>query len=100
MVAYADNAGVDFKIKVVRVGDRNIKLQIWDTSGQERFRTINSSYYRGASAVVLVYGVNDRGSFEAIANYLRDIKSYNTNATFTLVANKIDTIDRIVQRCH
>jgi len=56
---------------MVTVQQQHYRLQIWDTSGAERFRTISTSYYRGANTVILVYAVNDRESFEAIDSYHR-----------------------------
>ncbi|EPS73013.1 hypothetical protein M569_01747, partial [Genlisea aurea] len=45
--------GVDFKIKFLTLGDKRLKLTIWDTAGQEKFRTVTSSYYRGAHGIIL-----------------------------------------------
>ncbi|KAJ9646485.1 GTPase Ypt4 [Coniosporium tulheliwenetii] len=59
--------GVEFASKVVRVGSgsrrKRIKLQLWDTAGTERFRSVSRSYYRGAAGAVLVYDVSDPASF-------------------------------------
>ena len=44
----AKTSGIDFKIKTVELYGKRIRLQLWDTSGQEKFRTITHSYYRGA----------------------------------------------------
>jgi len=55
--------GIDFKIKNIMLEGKRIKLQIWDTAGEERFRTITTSYLRGAQGIILVYDVTDRGSF-------------------------------------
>lgn len=44
----------------------SLRMQIWDTAGQDRFRTITSSYYKGAHGIVLVFDVTDRESFEAL----------------------------------
>jgi Ras-related protein Rab-2A len=49
--------GVEFGAKVIQVQSRNIKLQIWDTAGQENFRSIIRSYYRSAIGALLVYDV-------------------------------------------
>ena len=55
---YLSTIGVDFKVKVLNVNGENIKLQIWDTSGQERFHSITKSYYRGAQAIILVFDLS------------------------------------------
>ncbi|KAH0720730.1 hypothetical protein KY290_005656 [Solanum tuberosum] len=55
--------GVDFKIKTLTVGGKRLKLTIWDTAGQEKFRTLTSSYFRGAQGIILVYDVTRRDTF-------------------------------------
>ena len=56
--------GVEFGARSVFINDKTIKLQVWDTAGQENFRSITRSYYRGAVAALLVYDVTKRESFE------------------------------------
>ena len=58
--------GVDFTLSWVRVRDKVCKLQIWDTSGEERFRNITTAYYRGCQVALLVYDVTNRRSFVAL----------------------------------
>ena len=61
--------GIDFKIKTVDLDGRRVKLQIWDTAGQEQFRSMMYSYYKGAHGVVLVYDVTSRETFDSIAHW-------------------------------
>jgi Ras-related protein Rab-2A len=49
--------GVEFGARMVKIEEKNIKLQIWDTAGQESFRSITRSYYRGAAGALLVYDI-------------------------------------------
>jgi Ras-related protein Rab-8A len=51
-------------------------MQIWDTAGQERFKTITQTYYKGAMGIVMVFAVNDRASFNAMENWLKQIKTH------------------------
>ena len=66
--------GIDFRIKMLKVDSQYVKLQIWDTAGQERFRTLTCSYYRGCQAIMIVYAINDRSSFNSITNWIEQIK--------------------------
>ncbi|XP_047089434.1 ras-related protein RABC2a-like [Lolium rigidum] len=94
--------GVDFKIKLLTIGDKKLKLTIWDTAGQERFRTITSSYYRGAHGIILVYDVTKRQSFTNLADvWAKEIELHSTNKECIkmLVGNKVDKDEeRLVTR--
>jgi small GTP-binding protein len=68
-----------------------VKLQIWDTSGQERFRSITSSYYRGASGVLLVYANDCQASYAALAGWLNEARrSCAENTPVMIVCAKND----------
>ncbi|XP_021690254.2 ras-related protein RABC2a isoform X2 [Hevea brasiliensis] len=71
--------GVDFKIKMVNVGGKRLKLTIWDTAGQERFGTLMSSYYRGAHGIILDI-------------WAKEVELYSTNQDCikVLIGNKVD----------
>ena len=66
--------GIDFKIKIINLDNKLIKLQIWDTAGEERFRTITKTYYKGAHGIILTYDVTDINSFKNIRNWIKQIK--------------------------
>jgi small GTP-binding protein len=78
-------------------GTDGILIQFWDTSGMEKYRSINQIYYREALAALLVFDMTDRRSFEAIPGWKKDFEAENTvsNAIVVLVGNKCDLIDRI-----
>jgi len=90
--------GVEFGSKIVTIGDRAVKLQIWDTviawitkAGQETFKSITRSYYRGSIGVILVYDLTSRESFTSISKWLEETRTYsNDKVTTMLVANKTD----------
>ena len=77
-----------------------MKLQIWDTAGQERFRSITHAYYRDAQALLLLYDVTERKTFENTRAWLTEIKEYAPpEAVVMLLGNKCDvTKERVVKR--
>ncbi|KAG6392856.1 hypothetical protein SASPL_147084 [Salvia splendens] len=87
--------GVEFGARMVTIEGRPIKLQIWDTAGQESFRSITRSYYRGAAGALLVYDITRRETFNHLASWLEDAKQHaNPNMTIILVGNKSDLAQR------
>lgn len=83
--------GVEFGARMVSIDNKNVKLQIWDTAGQESFRSITRSYYRGACGALLVYDVTRRETFGHLQSWLEDAKANsNTAITIMLIGNKSD----------
>ncbi|KAJ2080321.1 hypothetical protein H4R24_003148 [Coemansia sp. RSA 988] len=83
--------GVEFGARIVPVDSKKIKLQIWDTAGQESFRSITRSYYRGAVGALLVYDITRRDTFEHVTTWLEDVRKHsNTETTIMLIGNKYD----------
>lgn len=52
--------GVDFNVRTIQIDDKKLKIQLWDTAGQQRFKTITETYYKGAAGIVLVYDVTNK----------------------------------------
>ena len=84
--------GVEFKDKIVQINKKNVKLQVWDTSGQERYRSITKNFYRNADGVMFICDVTKENTFENIKNWLIDSEQNSNNSNFKkiLVGNKID----------
>lgn len=83
--------GIDFKVRKVTIDDAKVKLQIWDTAGQEKFRTITKAYYRGAHGILLVFDVTSRDSFNKTKQWMASIKESITDPVdIILVGNKAD----------
>ena len=83
--------GVEFGSRLVEVDGKQIKLQIWDTAGQEAFRSITRSYYRGAAGALLVYDITRKETFEKLSMWLNDARQYSTTEmTIMVVGNKSD----------
>ncbi|XP_031429768.1 ras-related protein ORAB-1-like [Clupea harengus] len=89
--------GVDFKIRTIEMDGKTVKLQIWDTGGQERFRTVTSSYYRGAHGIIIVYDVTDQETFNNVKQWLEEIEcNIFGNIPKLLVGNKSDLVSKKV----
>ena len=101
--------GVEFASKIVKIGDsgstngtyrnnrdpaprrKRIKLQLWDTAGTERFRSVSRSYYRGAAGAILVYDVSNAESFRGLGEFLHDARTLGSpQLSVVLVGNKRD----------
>ncbi|XP_060063031.1 uncharacterized protein LOC132543533 [Ylistrum balloti] len=88
---YISTIGVDFKIRTVNLEGKTVRLQIWDTAGQDRFKTITSSFYRGAHGIMLVYDVTDMQSFRHVRDWIQEVDKYGGgDTTMILVGNKSD----------
>jgi len=89
--------GVEFGHRVVDIEGQRIKLQIWDTAGQEAFRSITRAYYRGATGALLVYDITRRITFDHLANWLTDARqNAQPNMVIILIGNKSDLEHREV----
>ena len=89
-----NSIGVDFKMKKKEIDGKVIKVQIWDTAGHERFRSITYSYYRGANAIIIVFDLSDKKSFISITEWLKQIEKHAKENVFKfLVGNKSDLVE-------
>ncbi|CAL8101104.1 unnamed protein product [Calicophoron daubneyi] len=83
--------GVEFGARMINIGGKQIKLQIWDTAGQESFRSITRSYYRGAAGALLVYDITRRDTYTHLASWLEDARQHSSsNMVIMLIGNKSD----------
>ncbi|XP_074799205.1 uncharacterized protein LOC141981431 isoform X2 [Natator depressus] len=89
--SYIATVGIDFKVKTITFNDTTVKLQIWDTAGQEQFHTISTSYFRGAHGFVLVYDITNSDSFQGITSWMKDIhEKADDEVDIVLLGNKCD----------
>uniref|UniRef100_A0A673ASU2 RAB2A, member RAS oncogene family n=2 Tax=Euteleostomi TaxID=117571 RepID=A0A673ASU2_9TELE len=87
--------GVEFGARMITIDGKQIKLQIWDTAGQESFRSITRSYYRGAAGALLVYDITRRDTFNHLTTWLEDARQHsNSNMVIMLIGNKSDLESR------
>lgn len=92
--------GVEFGTKVVTRGNKTIKIQAWDTAGQETFVSITRNFFRGAACAMVVYDVTRRETFDHAERWLRECNAScgNDDIVVMLVANKVDSNRRKVTR--
>ena len=93
---YEVSIGIDFMSKNIRFRGQNIKIQIWDSAGQEKYKGLIPSYVRNSSIVFIVYDVSNRSSFENIPNWINFVKNIE-KTIMILCGNKID-LTREVQK--
>ncbi|KAM3145992.1 hypothetical protein pb186bvf_001970 [Paramecium bursaria] len=83
--------GVDFKVRTLSCQGNEVKLQIWDTAGQEKFRKIISSYYKGAQGILIVFDITNRQSFINVSNWIEELKKHPVEGVSkVLVGSKLD----------
>lgn len=100
-VSFISTIGIDFRIKTIELNGKRIKLQIWDTAGQEQFHSVATSYYRNAHGIMLIYDVSKADSFVHITRWVNNIsKNSPTDVKQVLVGNKCDVEDnmRVIEK--
>ena len=91
---YQATVGFEFLTFNMKINDLVIKMQIWDTCGQEIYKSLISNFYRNSSLAVIVYSIDNKESFEHAENWLTDLKSQaNPDVRIFLVGNKSDLED-------
>ena len=89
---YTSTVGFEFYCFNVKINNKIVKLQIWDTCGQEAYRSLIINFYRNTSLAIIVYSVEDLESFNDISLWLKQVKTYGTpSCKIFLIGNKIDT---------
>ena len=89
---------VEFCTKEIELFDgTKVKVQIWDTAGEERFKSLAMTYYRKAYGILLLFDVTKKSSFMACKNYLEEVRiNSDKKCVIYLVGNKIDLVDERV----
>jgi small GTP-binding protein len=95
---YKMTIGVDFAIKMLDISDKKVKLQIWDTGGQERFSYIRPLYYKGAMGNVLIFDLTNRTSYDHLEKWYNEVLQNCGEIPMMLVGNKADLPDRAVSK--
>ena len=97
---FKENLGSTLSLSIntfnVKINNRCISLQIWDTCGQEKFRALIKGYYTNSSLAIIVYSVTDKNSFDDVNVWYKLIKENISDCKIFLIANKVDSPERII----
>jgi Ras-related protein Rab-1A len=88
--------GVDFKTRDITIDGRVYRLQIWDTAGQEKFRTIVKAYYRKAQGILLLYDQSFSSSFDSLPDWLTSIEEHAIEGTPVLIAGNKSDLETVI----
>lgn len=93
---FISTIGVDVRTREDVINEKKVKIQVWDTGGQQRYRPILASCYRGALGVIIVFDVTNKMSFKNISQWLLEVEEFapDSNLPRILVGNKADLGDR------
>ena len=94
---YQVTINLDFTYKNIKIGDNDYRIQIWDTVGQECFKSISRGYYKNSVCALVVYDITNRDTFNNVLSWIDEVKKNGPNAiTLILVGNKSDLNDKRV----
>ena len=92
---YQLTIGVEFGAKNIQLNDKIYRIQIWDTAGQENFRSITRAYYKNSVCALVVYDISSKDSFNNVSSWVEDCKNQSPKTIFmVLVGNKSDLEDK------
>ena len=91
---YKITIGVDFLMKSLVINNQIVKLQVWDTAGQEKYKSMVSSYYRGANVALIVFDITNHQSFDSLPMWIENFyKNGPEQKNIILIGNKKDLAD-------
>ena len=105
---FLSTIGIDKEIKYVKVKNDTYKMTLWDTAGQDRFKSLPKKYYQNADGVLLLFDVTSEDTFNNVSNWMKDVKE-NSNKNINsengqseialyLIGNKIDLPNRVISK--
>ena len=82
---------IDFQTKTIKLDKTALKMQLWDTAGQEKFNTLTSGFFKGSHGIFIVYSIDDVSSFENVSKWMGQIQMHAPrNVKVCLIGNKSD----------
>ena len=98
---YLNTVGVDFKNLFFEIDGKSVKLQLWDTAGQEKFRSMSTMVYKGADVIFAVFDMTDQRTFQALLNdWLDEVSIYSEyeRCIILVIGNKQDSSEKKIDR--
>lgn len=94
MRTYVPTLGVSISERLLTLGDKHVNLILWDIAGQSKFEIMRRHFYKGTDAVILIFDLTNRQSFESVSNWFKDIKKYEKDVIGLIFGNKEDLLDK------
>ena len=92
--SYKCTIGVDFLMKTLEIKGKTVKLQLWDTAGQEKYKSMVASYYRGANVALVVFDITNHSSFDSLPLWIENYyKNGPEQKNIILIGNKKDMVE-------
>ena len=89
--SYITTVGIDFQVKILTINNIKIKIQIWDTAGEERYRVVAKNYFNTSDGFIIMYDITNRESFDSVSNWVEQIKESTPNYKKSVIfGNKSD----------
>ncbi len=96
--SFVSTIGIDFKKKTIKIKDNDVTIKIWDTAGQELYRTCQKQYYKNSDGILLIFDVTYMKSFVLLESWITEIENETSNDNvIVIVGNKIDLENRVIQ---
>ncbi len=93
MRTYVPTLGVSISERLMKLGDKHVNLILWDIAGQSKFEVMRRHFYKGTDAVILIFDLTKRKSFESVPKWINDIRRYEQRITGLILGNKEDLLD-------
>ena len=89
-VELSSTLSIEYHTYIISINDYKIRMQLWDTAGQEKYNSIISNYYKGTDVAIFVYSIDNQETFENIQMWFKHLKENNEDSLNILIGNKLD----------
>ena len=93
MRTYVPTLGVSISERLMEIGDKHVNLILWDIAGQSKFELMRRHFYKGTDAVIIIFDLTNRKSFQSVSNWVNDLRKYEEDLIGVIFGNKEDLTD-------